>query len=150
MEESIGIEADAQLSILNESKYLPAISVGLRDFIAQYTIRIYCRNKNFSNRITAGMGFGRLAGKNSFSNPLGKISSNFFTRQQNNIGRGGTLGTINWFQGKTSLFYGLNYRLGEKISIAAEYNADQMSRESLYMNINNSWNYGLNINITII
>ena len=137
---------DAQLSILNESKYLPAISVGLRDFIGTgwFSSEYIVGTKNFSKlEITAGMGFGRLAGKNSFSNPLGKISSNFFTRQQNNIGRGGTLGTINWFQGKTSLFYGLDYRLGEKISIAAEYNADQMSRESLYMNINNSWNYGI-------
>ena len=49
--------------------------------------------------VTAGLGFGRLAGKDSFSNPLGNFSSHFKKRDNTGTGRGGTLGSINWFQG---------------------------------------------------
>ena len=59
--------------------------------------------------LTAGLGFGRLAGRNSFSNPLSALSSKFDQRDENAIGRGGTLGTINWFQGDASVFYGIQY-----------------------------------------
>ena len=82
-----------------------------------------------SIELTAGLGYGRLAGRNSFSNPLGNFSSRFNQRDKNAVGRGGTLGTINWFQGNTSLFYGIRYQLTNNITIASEYNPDLMSRK---------------------
>ena len=45
--------------------------------------------------VTAGLGFGRLAGRDTISNPLGFLSSRFNQRDANNYGKGGTLGTIN-------------------------------------------------------
>ena len=64
---------DAHISILDEGKYTPAISLGLRDFIGTgwYSSENIVGTKSIGNiEVTAGIGFGRLAGKNSFSNPL--------------------------------------------------------------------------------
>ena len=72
---------DAHLLVLSEGKYRPAISLGLRDFIGTgwYSSEYIVGTKSISRfDITAGLGFGRLAGRNSFSNPLNPadISSN--------------------------------------------------------------------------
>ena len=144
---------DAHLSIFDEGPILPAISIGLRDFIGTgwYSSEYIVGTKTFDNfQITAGLGFGRLAGKNAFSNPLGVISSKFKSRKLNNFGQGGTLGTINWFHGTTSPFFGFNYKVSEKISIAAEYTSDLMSLETWYLTIDKPWNFGLNYQINDI
>ena len=136
---------DAHISVLDEGTYLPAISLGLRDFIGTgwYSSEYIVGTKTFKNfELTAGLGFGRLAGRNSFSNPLGALSSRFDKRDGNAVGRGGTLGTINWFQGNTSAFYGAQYHINEKISLLAEYTPDLMSRESSYLDLKSPWNFG--------
>lgn len=136
---------DAHISIINEGRYLPAISLGLRDFIGTgwYSSEYIVGTKSFGNLdLTAGLGFGRLAVRNSFSNPLGALSSRFDKRDSNAVGRGGTLGTINWFQGDASAFYGIQYHAIEKITLSAEYTPDIMSRESSYLEVNSPWNFG--------
>ena len=123
---------DAHISIFNESKYFPEISIGLRDFIGTgwYSSEYIVGTKSAGKLdLTAGLGFGRLAGKNLFSNPLGFLSSRFDHRDTNKYGKGGTLGPINWFQGDTSAFYGIQYHINEKFTIGAEYTPDLMKRE---------------------
>ena len=108
---------DAHISIIDEAKYLPSISLGLRDFIGTgwYSSEYIVGTKSLGNlELTIGLGFGRLAGRNPFSNPLGALSSKFNQREGNGSGRGGTLGTINWFQGDASAFYGIQYHVSEK------------------------------------
>ena len=64
---------DAHISLLDERKYVPAISIGLRDFIGTgwYSSEYIVGPKTIRNlELTAGLGYGRLAGKNTFSNPL--------------------------------------------------------------------------------
>ena len=95
--------------------------------------------------LTAGLGFGRLAGRHSFSNPLSALSSRFEDRQaKTSTGdRGGTLGNINWFHGDAAAFYGIQYHLSEKITLSSEYTPDIMSRESRYLDVDGPWNYGV-------
>ena len=138
---------DVHISLLDEQKYFPAISLGLRDFIGTgwYSSEYITGTKSIGNfELTAGLGFGRLAGRNTFSNPLGELSSRFDRREGNKVGRGGTLGTINWFQGNTAAFYGLKYLIGDKITISTEYTPDLMGKEISYLDINSPWNYGVN------
>ena len=71
------------------------------------------------------------------------VSSRFETREKNSSGRGGTLGTINWFQGDAAMFYGLRYQIGDKISVSAEYTPDLMLGEKSYLDIESPWNYGV-------
>ena len=71
---------DAHISLLDERKYVPAISIGLRDFIGTgwYSSEYIVGTKTIRNlELTAGLGYGRLAGKNTFSNPLSALSSKF-------------------------------------------------------------------------
>ena len=134
---------DAHISILDEGAYLPAISLGLRDFIGTgwYSSEYIVGTKSIGDlELTAGLGFGRLAGKNPFPNPLGILSSRFDRRDANKVGRGGTLGTINWFQGSTSAFYGIQYPISDRLTIASEYTPDLMSRESSYLDVKSPWN----------
>ena len=136
---------DAHISIIDEAKYLPSISLGLRDFIGTgwYSSEYIVGTKSLGNlELTIGLGFGRLAGRNPFSNPLGALSSKFNQREGNGSGRGGTLGTINWFQGDASAFYGIQYHVSEKISLSAEYTPDTMPRESSYLEVKSPWNFG--------
>ena len=136
---------DAHLSILDEGKYQPAISVGLRDFIGTgvYSSEYIVSSKTLGKlELTAGLGFGRLALKNSFTNPLKVFSSKFETRDTNKAGVGGTLGTVNWFRGNASAFYGLKYNVTDKILLSAEYTPDLMLSERAYMDINRSVNFG--------
>ncbi len=138
---------DAHISVLDEGKFLPAISLGLRDFIGTgwYSSEYIVGTKSFGKlELTGGLGFGRLAGRNSFSNPLGALSSRFENRQSNrNLGdRGGTLGNINWFKGDAAAFYGINYDLSEKITLSTEYTPDTMPRESSYIDLKSPWNFG--------
>ena len=137
---------DAHISVLDEGTYMPAISLGLRDFIGTgwYSSEYVVGTKSIGNlELTAGLGFGRLAGRDTFSNPLSVLSSRFDKRDDNAIGRGGTLGTINWFQGDAATFYGLRYHYSDKITVSAEYTADTMSRENSYLDINSPWNFGV-------
>lgn len=141
---------DAHLSVADEGKYLPAISIGLRDFIGTgwYSSEYIVGTKNFNNlELTVGAGFGRLSGRDPFPNPLSALSSRFDNRKDNNFGKGGTFGTINWFQGNTSAFYGLNYQMSSKITLSSEYVSDLMSRESSYSDIKSAWNYGIKYQI---
>ena len=139
---------DAHVSILDEGKYIPAISLGLRDFIGTgwYSSEYVVGTKSIGNlEITAGLGFGRLAGRHSFSNPLRVLSSRFEDRQAKikTGDRGGTLGNINWFHGDAAAFYGIQYHLSEKITLSSEYTPDIMSRESKYLDVDSPWNYGI-------
>ena len=137
---------DAHLSLLDEGKYQPAISLGLRDFIGTgwYSSEYIVGTKSIGNlELTTGLGFGRLAGRSSFSNPLRSLSSGFDQREPIKFGRGGTLSTINWFQGDASVFYGMNYYFGEKITVSAEYSTDIMDRENSYINVKSPWNLGV-------
>ena len=136
---------DAQILMLNEKNYAPAISLGLRDFIGTgwYSSEYIVGTKSMGKlEMTAGLGFGRLAGRHSFSNPLSALSSKFEKRDANTIGRGGTLGTINWFQGNASAFYGFQYQISDRIRISSEYTPDLMSRESSYLDVKSPWNFG--------
>ena len=137
---------DAHISLFDEGKYIPAISIGLRDFIGTgwYSSEYIVGTKSFGNlELTSGLGFGRLAGKNSFSNPFGTVVNRFKQREINDQGRGGTLGTINWFHGDASTFYGLRYKLGDEITILTEYTPDLMLRENHYLEVETPWNFGV-------
>ncbi len=137
---------DAHISLVDEGTYLPAISIGLKDFIGTgwYSSEYIVGTKSIGNlELTAGLGFGRLAGKSTFSNPLGVFSSRFDRRDGKSFGRGGTFGNINWFHGDAASFYGLSYQIEDNIRLLAEYTPDIMYRESGYLDIKSPWNYGI-------
>ena len=92
-----------------QKKYLPSIAIGLRDFIGTglYTGEYLVATKNITKNIklSGGLGWGRLSGKNKGSNIFGKVND----RASISAGSGGTFassisvtGNITATEGMTS------------------------------------------------
>lgn len=105
---------DAKFTLLFERDYFPQIAIGFRDlggtnrFASEYLVATKMIN-NFD--ITLGLGWGNLAGKNSFSNPLKAVNNSFKIRgNSGERGTGGKFSPDAWFSGKkASLFGGFEY-----------------------------------------
>jgi hypothetical protein len=137
---------DIDFNVLNEKKNIPAISIGLRDFIGTgwYSSEYIVGTKNIGNfSISTGLGFGRLAGREQLTNPFSLISDKFNKRKNMNTGLGGALGNINWFTGPASPFFGFRYKYNSKTSLTFEYSPDLMIRESSYQEVKSPINVGL-------
>ena len=137
---------DVHLSVLDEGRYWPSISLGLRDFYWNWLVLLeyIVGTKNFGAlEASIGVGFGRLAGRGSFSNPLGIAFSTLDEREEEKVW--GTLGSINWFNGKAAAFIGFNYKISENIVLSSEYTPDLMLREREYgyIDIDSPWNHGV-------
>ncbi len=124
---------EAKLRLWKEDDYLPQIAVGIRDLVgtglwgSEYVVA----SKKIDNfDITLGIGWGRLAGKGDFRNPLTFVSDSFEVRDTD-FGLGGELSSGIFFRGKESgLFGGIAYQLDSyPISLMLEYNPDQYDFE---------------------
>jgi len=119
--------------LLNETTYVPQVAVGIRDLVGTgvWGSEYLVASKKFGNfDVTAGMGWGRLAGNGDFSNPLIQFSDSFSTRT-NDVGLGGELSSDMFFSGKKAgLFGGISYQSESlPLSVILEYNPDQYDWE---------------------
>ena len=112
---------DLRYLLLKEGKYVPAVTIGLQDFIgtglsmAEYI----AATKSFGPRlkVTAGLGFGRLAS-------YGAMGEVFGPRPKINFGNGGKPNYDQWFRGNVAPFGGIEYQLSDKWTFKAEYSSD--------------------------
>lgn len=144
---------DIHYQITDETLRFPALGVGLRDFggTGVYSGEYVVATKSFGSKLklTGGMGWGRLAQRGSFSNPLGVIADRFDTRP--NVGAGGisTTGQLDfgaWFRGPAALFAGVEYQATDRLSFQLEYSSDAYEREERtdVIDITTPINLGLN------
>jgi opacity protein-like surface antigen len=118
---------DLRYKVLEETRYLPAVTIGLQDFIGtslsmgEYVVA----TKSFGPRlkVTAGLGFGRLGSYNSIGTIFGK-------RDRVDFGNGGLPNYDQWFRGDAALFGGIEYQLADKWTIKAEYSSDAYVTEA--------------------
>ena len=125
---------EAKVRLLQEQAYLPQVAVGIRDLVGTgvWGSEYLVASKAVGNvDLTLGMGWGRLAGKGDFNNPLTYLSDSFDSRGGFE-GLGGELSTDMFFSGKKAGFFGgVNYRLDSlPVSLLLEYNPDQYDWES--------------------
>lgn len=119
-----------------ETDHRPAVSVGLRDFggTGIYSSEYVVATKHFGDRlgVTAGIGWGRLAGIGAFDNPLGALSDRFDSRGAGptNINEVGRLEADKWFRGDAAFFGGLSYKITDRLTFAAEYSSDAYLAET--------------------
>lgn len=134
---------DVSFRLLDESRYLPSISIGMRDFIgtageaAEYIVA----TKNLGPRlkVTAGLGWGRLAGRGVIGQPFGP-------RRTAAVGVGGTPHIGSWFTGDVAPFGGIEYRLTDKVTLKAEYSSDAYPVETgprRMLEIRTPYNFGI-------
>ena len=117
----------------------------MRDFIGTgwYSSEYIVSTKTIGNFELSRSWFWKIKGRNSISNPFRVLSSDLEEREGNNFGLGGTLGTINWFHGQASPFFGFNYKIKNNLILSAEYSPDFMSLESPYLKVNSPVNLGI-------
>ncbi len=120
--------------LLEESAYLPQIAVGFRDgvgtglFASEYLVA----SKRFWDLdITAGIGWGDLAGRNTQANPFEKLDDRFATRDTDTSGQGGQLETDVFFRGpRIGLFGGLEYQTPwQPLRLKIEYDSNSYQDE---------------------
>jgi hypothetical protein len=118
---------DISYQILTEGRYLPAITVGLQDFIGTglSAAEYIAATKTFDRRVkvTAGLGFGRLGSYNPIGQPLGP-------RANVAIGNGGNFNIKQWFHGDAAPFAGVEYMVNDKWTAKLEYSSDIYAEEA--------------------
>ncbi len=139
-----------KLRLIKEGRYIPEISIGAQDIIGTgaWSSEYIVASKMLNNLdFTIGMGWGRLAERDSFSNPIKNINDNFSTRKNSGGKRGGKLRSNSFFRGEeVGLFGGFSYYYPKlNIRLLAEYNSDSYSRERYFGTIDKSspYSYGI-------
>ena len=133
----------AKIKLFNESKYLPQVALGIQDILGTgaWSGEYIVASKQINQfDFSVGLGWGRLAERDSFSNPIGWVHDHFKTRGSDGGIRGGETRASSFFTGKdVGLFGGLSYRLPKyNLTFLAEYNSDAYKREIAYGTIKES------------
>ena len=139
---------DAKFLLYRESRLMPQVAIGLRDFGgtglfgAEY---IVANKRIFDNLdISFGLGWGILSG-NKISNPLTKITSRFENRSSD-LGKGGKINLDDLFSGDAGYFGGLEYILPRTrgIRLKVEYDGTNYQTETEIPQIQDSRiNFGI-------
>jgi hypothetical protein len=118
---------DLRYQVTKESAYLPAITLGLQDFIGTgvYAGEYIAATKTFGERLklTAGLGWGRYGS-------FGAIGAPFGARPLVKVGQGGNLRLGEWFRGDAAAFGGVEYAVNDRLSLKAEYSSDAYEEEA--------------------
>jgi hypothetical protein len=126
-------EFDLKARLFQETEYTPQVAVGLQDIIGtgQYSAEYLVASKYVGPfDLTAGLGWGALAQRDTFENPFCAAYSGFCRRPPFN-GEGGTL-TLDYFRGgQTGLFGGIEYQTPiPKLTFKIEYSTYAYREES--------------------
>lgn len=125
---------DLKARLILEGRWWPSVAIGLQDFLGTgiYSAEYIVATKHFGPDIvvTAGIGWGRLAGRNGFYNPFRVISDSFDDRAGFD-GLGGTPNFGRYFQGReVSPFFGFEWHTPvDGLTFKAEYSPDQYLQE---------------------
>jgi hypothetical protein len=103
---------DVKFRLLQESYYIPEISVGFKDIggTGFFDSEFVAASKAFGPLdFHLGLGWGYLGTGNNIANPFCKVADRFCERADGFSGRGGTVEFGKFFKGDTSLFGGVEY-----------------------------------------
>ncbi len=123
-----------KIRLSREGNYVPDISVGIRDLIGSnaYSAEYLAASKHVGSLdLTAGLGWGRLAGNGTLPNPFGYIFSSFKTRDETGGSTGGTVNFVKFFHGpRVGVFGGGIWHTPiDGLNVLAEYSSDKYMRE---------------------
>jgi hypothetical protein len=125
---------DIRYRFWDETRYRPAVAVGLQDFIGTgfYSGEYLVATKHFTPRltVTGGLGWGRFGSYEGFKNPLAIFDDRFETRPTGTTGPGGQLESAKWFRGDAALFGGVAWQATDRLTLKAEYSSDAYNRET--------------------
>jgi hypothetical protein len=135
---------------------LPQVAIGARDILGTgaWEGEYFVASKAWGDfDVTLGIGWGRLGSRSGFSNPLGRISSDFDNRPGSTGDTGSVGGELggksrgkSFFRGDAAVFGGLAHRFAKiPLTLIAEYESDQYDREVSLGTLDSpsAWNFGL-------
>ncbi|MEQ8247487.1 MAG: YjbH domain-containing protein [Alphaproteobacteria bacterium] len=141
---------DAKALLLRETRFRPQIAVGFQDvlgtglFAGEY---IVASKRWFDFDVSAGLGWGYLAGTSEIRNPLISLSDGFKSRV-NTASQGGQPTVGAWFSGANiGIFGGVEYQTPIKgLALKVEYDPNNYSREPINNNLpsTSQFNFGFN------
>jgi Exopolysaccharide biosynthesis protein YbjH len=112
---------DIRYQILQESRLMPSLTVGLIDFTGQgnFSSEYLAATKSFGERVkvTAGLGWGRLGTDGSIGQPFGD-------RPALETGDYGKPNADQWFRGDAAPFAGVEVKLTDTWTFKGEYSSD--------------------------
>lgn len=112
---------DIRYQVLEESRYVPAVTIGLIDFTGQgrFSSEYVAATKSFGDRVkvTAGLGWGRLGTDGSIGEPFGD-------RPALASGDRGRPNVDQWFRGDAAPFGGVEVKLTDFWTFKGEYSSD--------------------------
>lgn len=147
-----------QYRLIEEGGAWPAVVVGLNDFLGTGLYRseyiVASRDLGDSLRVTAGLGWGRLAGVGGFHNPLAVLSDNLARRDTSRNGFGGEVEIGGAFSGDAALFGGIEWQATDRLRLIAEYSSDAYANEDPYVfdrrsQVNLGLSYALTDHLTL-
>ncbi len=140
---------DLHYRFLDETDWRPSFAVGLRDIAGTgiYSGEYIVATKHFAQTfsVTGGIGWGRLASRGGFDNPLSAFGDHFDTRPPYDVSStGGQFSFDQWFRGEAAFFGGVAWRPTDRLTLMAEYSSDAYIVESAAGEIDASsaWNFG--------
>ncbi|WP_423807609.1 YjbH domain-containing protein [Photobacterium damselae] len=149
---------DFKLRLLNESYWLPEVSVGVRDFggTGLFDGEFIAASKQFGPLdFTLGMGWGYIGQRGNITNPFCKVSDSFCQRPSDYKGNGGSFDTGRWFKGPASIYGGVEYQTPfAPLRLKLEYDGNDYSQDFPVtrgvksMTQATPWNFGAHYQLT--
>lgn len=114
---------DLKYQLVDEGAYVPAVAVGLRDFLTpgRFQSEYVVASKSIGDRltVTAGLGWGEMGTADGFDNPIGAATRPIFDEAEPE----GQLASDAWFAGDAAVFGGLSYQINDQWGVVAEYSS---------------------------
>tara|TARA_R110002153_G_scaffold5082_3_gene23796 strand:- start:673 stop:2802 length:2130 start_codon:yes stop_codon:yes gene_type:complete len=140
---------DVKFRLLEESYYLPELSVGFRDFggtgfFESEFIGLSKQAGNFNFHVN--MGWGYLGTTGNVSNPFCEASDSYCDRPGGFTGNGGKIDYQRFFKGPASLFGGIEYQTPwEPLRLKLEYEGNNYINDRAgSLTQDSKWNFGAN------
>lgn len=138
---------DVKFRLLDESRFLPQVSIGFRDFggTGFFESEFFSLSKKLGDfDFHLGMGWGYLGNSGNISNPFCEVKDSFCSRPRGFDGRGGKIDYDQFFKGPASLFGGIEYQTPwQPLRLKLEYEGnDYQSDRAGELQQNSNWNIG--------
>lgn len=118
---------DLRYQITDEGRYMPALAIGLQDFVGTGVIAgeyiVATKHVTPNVKVSAGLGWGRLGSYKSIGSPFGE-------RPPLEVGKGGNFNFGQWFRGPSAPFAGVEWQVNDQWTAKAEYSSDAYREEA--------------------
>ena len=124
---------DAKLRLWSESRYIPQLAVGVRDFggTGLFESEFVVLSKRWENiDFHLGIGWGYLGRHGNISNPFCKLADSYCVRPLADNGEGGSIDYQQFFKGPAALYGGIEYQTPwQPLRLKLEYDGNNYKQD---------------------